>query len=102
MMFDKPLHYLITPSGSRLVGHCLEYDLAVSADTYHETLRRLTFIVGAHARTAERQGADKALKRRAPEMFWRKFELLQAEASSENINGVICEVVQSTSANAIQ
>jgi hypothetical protein len=103
MKFDTPLHYLITPSGNRLIGHCLEYDLVVSADTFHETLRRLTFIVGSHVRTAERQGAGEALKHRAPEMFWKKFEHLRdAATSSQNINGVLCEVAQSTSANALQ
>jgi hypothetical protein len=104
MKFDTPLHYLVTPSGSRLIGHCLEYDLVVSADSYHETLRRLTFIVGAHVRTAERQGAGLALKHKAPEMYWKKFEHFRmADGIHENINGVLCEVAQSTtSTNALQ
>lgn len=86
MTFDTPLHYLVSQSGSKVIGHCLDYDLVVSADTYHEALRRLTFVVGAHVRTSERQGAGDALKHRAPETFWNKFEHLREEASNETVS----------------
>ena len=103
MKFKAPLHYLVNESGSRFIGHCLEYDLVVSADTYHEALRRLTFIVGAHVHTAEKKTKGRmSLEHQAPKMYWKKFEALYGEHVHESINGVLCEVVRSTPHNAIQ
>jgi hypothetical protein len=103
MLFYLPLHFLVTESGNKLIGHCLDYDLVVSADTYHETLRRLTFIVGAHVRTAERVGAgEQTLKHSAPEMYWNKFKHFRGEDSQETVSGVLCEVARTTSHNALQ
>jgi hypothetical protein len=101
MKLRTPLHCLVSESGSRFIGHCLEYDLVVSADTYHEALRRLTFVVGAHVHTAEKSGGRMSLEHQAPEMFWRKFEALYGQHIHESVNGVLCEVVRSTS-DAIQ
>jgi hypothetical protein len=103
MKLKTPLHYLVSPSGGRTIAHCLDYDLVAGADTYHEALRRLTFIVGAHVRMAEQPGAQDALKHEAPGMYWNKFQHLRAEQhGEENISGVPCEVAQSTSPNALQ
>ena len=99
MQLKTPLHYLVSPSGARTIAHCLDYDLVVSADTYHEALRRLTLVVGAHARVAQEPAVEReVLEHQAPEMYWRKFNHLRAEQhSEESVCGVICEVAQSTS-----
>ena len=102
MQLSTPLHYLITPSGNKTIGHCLDYDLVVSADSYHEVLRRLTFIVGSHVHTAEKRKAVETLEHKAPEAFWKKFEHLRAEHNQETISGVLCEVARSTSHNELQ
>lgn len=68
------LHYLITQSGNRTIAHCLDYDLVAAADTPHEAVRRLTFVVTAHVGTANKQGLCLALEHRAPESYWRKYE----------------------------
>lgn len=102
MQLPTPLHYLVTPSGNRIIGHCLDFDLVVSADSYHEALRRLTFIVGSHVRTAEKRKAVETLKHKAPEMYWKKFEHLRSEANQETISGVLCEVARPPSHNELQ
>ncbi len=93
MKLKTPLHYLVSESGARFVGHCLEYDLVVSVDTYHEALRRLTFVVGAHVHTAEKTGGRMTLQHQAPKAYWRKFEALYGQHVHESVNGVLCEVV---------
>jgi hypothetical protein len=98
MLFEKPLHILISQSGNKMIGHCLDYDLVTSADTHHEALRRVVFISGAHVK----HGSSAAMKHRAPEQYWKKFEHLASELRHERIAGVECEVAGATSINALQ
>ncbi len=78
---ENRLHYLVSESGSRFVVHCLDYDLIASAETYHEAVRRLTFVVSAHVATANRQGLQMALEHKAPDGYWEKFQHLRDEGS---------------------
>jgi hypothetical protein len=99
-MESKRLQYIVSESGSKFIAHCLDYDLVTSADTFHEAIRRLNFVVAAHVRTAEQSGSG-ALSHTAPVQYWRKFEALQDSAQDQDLP-LRYKVVSCAGADAIQ
>jgi hypothetical protein len=69
----KTVHYLFTRSGNNDIGHCLDFDLAVSGKDRAEVEARLDILVKAHVEICLRTGNYSGLKRTAPDEFWNRF-----------------------------
>lgn len=82
---ESHLTFLVTESGSKFIAHCLDFDLVTCADTFHEAVRRLHFVVAAHSRASEKIGNTGASVHRAPEPYWQRFDELREE-HSETVN----------------
>lgn len=70
------MHFLYIKEGKNILGVCLDFNIVEEGKNLSEVKKHLETAAALHLQTVrEKKLSDDLLNRRAPEKYWRLFEL---------------------------